>query len=74
MTAKINWTVIDQIGEALGVGYRARQKWRQRNHIPHKYRLQIVIRTRGAIGAEDFLAMDRENGKVAAKKISKKRG
>lgn len=53
-----DWSVIDRIGRELGVGYRARQKWRQRNCVPHKYRLAIIQATGGVITAQQFQAMD----------------
>lgn len=60
MSETLDWTILDRIGQALGVNRSARQKWRQRQHIPHKYRLPIISATGGVISAHDFEAMDRK--------------
>ena len=71
----VDWTLIDSIGEQLGVAYRARQKWRIRKVIPHKYRIEMLHRSGGRITLKTFEHIDRaraSGGKRAAKaKISK---
>jgi hypothetical protein len=50
----------------LEVEYWARRKWRQRQHVPHRWRLAIIAAARGSIKPEDFYAMDRQNKRNAA--------
>lgn len=60
MVAKpiIDWQVVCAIAEKLGVSYDARAKWRQRNHIPHKWRILLINNSDGALSWADFKKMD----------------
>ena len=60
----IDWNAIDRVAMTLGVSYRARQKWRQRGTVPHKWRLPILQVTGGVIGAEHFAALDRRRERL----------
>lgn len=62
MVAKsiIDWSIIDRIANALGVSYDARAKWRQRNHIPHKWRIHLINNSDGALSWADFKKMDNQ--------------
>jgi len=62
----IDWDLIDHLAEKQGVEYWARRKWRQRGHVPHKWRLAIIMASRGRIKPWDFAEMDRMNGGGAA--------
>ena len=62
----IDWDLIDRLAEKQGVEYWARRKWRQRQHVPHKWRLAIIMASRGRIKPWDFAEMDRNNGGNAA--------
>lgn len=61
MTTKsqINWDLIDSVAEKLNVDYWARRKWRQRGHVPYKWRLPLINASRGSISLRDFDALDR---------------
>lgn len=64
----VDWCVVDRIGQDLGVSYRARQKWRQRKCVPHKYRLAIIQATGGVINAQQFAAMDSDRQQAKTRK------
>lgn len=49
-----DWNLIDQAAKALGVGKEARKKWRQRNIVPHRWRLPLIRETDGKISADLF--------------------
>jgi hypothetical protein len=51
---KLDWDLVDQAAKALGVGKQARRKWRQRNSVPHKWRLPLIEETDGKITSETF--------------------
>lgn len=43
--ATLNWDLVDQEAERLGVGREARKKWKQRaTGVPHAWRIRIVER------------------------------
>jgi hypothetical protein len=52
---RTNWALIDLIAQRLGVKTEARRKWRQRNSVPHKWRLALILASGGALSANDFL-------------------
>jgi hypothetical protein len=62
----LDWELVDRLAEGLAVEYWARRKWRQRNHIPHKWRLEIIRASRGRIRPEHFHVMDKNNKGRAA--------
>jgi hypothetical protein len=61
--SEINWNLIDTYAELKGVSYWARRKWRQRNHVPHKWRWGLIMDSDGKISVKHFDRMDREGGK-----------
>ena len=50
----INFERINAIGERLGASYEARKKWRQRGHIPFRWRVAIVQASNGEFTLDDF--------------------
>ena len=36
------WKIVLGIAEGLGVALEARRKWRQRGHVPYRWRLPIL--------------------------------
>lgn len=65
-TNHLDWDLVDRLAEELEVEYWARRKWRQRNHVPHRWRLAIIAAARGRIKPEHFQAMDRKQKRNAA--------
>ena len=64
--SQIDWDLIDTYAELKGVSYWARRKWRQRNHVPHKWRIGLVWWSNGRIDLKWFQDMDKQNrGKAA---------
>lgn len=63
---KIDWDLIDAYAEKLGVSYWARRKWRQRNHVPYKWRISLAWWSNGRVKLEWFQNMDKENQREAA--------
>jgi hypothetical protein len=59
--SKINWNLIDILAERQGVSYWARRKWRQRNHVPHKWRWGLIMDSDGKISVQHFDQLDSEN-------------
>lgn len=57
----IDWNLIDTLAEQQGVSYWARRKWRQRNHVPHKWRWGIILDSDGRVSAMHFDRMDAQN-------------
>jgi len=64
--SQIDWDLIDTFAERQGVSYWARCKWRQRNHVPHKWRLGLIWWSDGRITAKHFAKMDEQNREEAA--------
>ena len=64
--SQIDWDLIDSLAEKQGVTYWARCKWRQRNHVPYKWRMHFVATSRGRIKFEHFNEMDKQNQGEAA--------
>ena len=62
----IDWDKIDTLAKAIGVSYWARRKWRQRNHVPHKWRWKFIWLSGKTISAKHFDEMDRQNRGEAA--------
>jgi hypothetical protein len=60
---QIDWELIERLAEGLGVTYWARRKWRQRQHIPYKWRLHITIASKGSVKPEHFLFLDRRRSR-----------
>jgi hypothetical protein len=56
------WDLILRAAEVLGVGRHARTKWKQRQHVPHRWRLQIIEATNGVVGWKHFTEMDEARG------------
>lgn len=64
--SKIDWDLIDDYAERLGVSYWARRKWRQRNHVPWKWRIALSWLSKERINLDWFSYMDRQNRRNAA--------
>ena len=39
----MDWDEVERAAEALGIPYFTRKKWRQRDHVPYKWRYDIMI-------------------------------
>ena len=48
----IDWDLIDTYAERQGVSYWARRKWRQRNHVPYKWRIALAWWSDGRISLD----------------------
>jgi hypothetical protein len=50
------WKAVDTLAAELGVSAEARRKWRERDTVPHRWRLPILQRAAGRfeITAETF--------------------
>ena len=48
------WELIDKTAAQIGVGEGARRKWRERGHVPYRWRLPIIQAAAGEITALDF--------------------
>ena len=59
MVKTTNWDLIEKLAQELGVTKHATAKWRQRNTVPHKWRLPIVLKSGGLIRWDDYRRMDR---------------
>lgn len=64
--SKIDWDLIDAYAERQGVSYWARRKWRQRNHVPWRWRIGLVWSSDGRISLDWFNSMDKQNRRNAA--------
>lgn len=60
---QISWELIDLLAEGLGVSYWARRKWRERENVPYKWRLPLIMASKGALSAKDFDLMDRRRAR-----------
>jgi DNA-binding transcriptional regulator YdaS (Cro superfamily) len=58
-TTTLNWALIDEAGEKLGITSVARKKWRRRG-IPPKWWLPIERATEGEVELEQLDAFNRE--------------
>jgi len=65
MTKDEKWDLILKLAENMGVSYEARMKWRQRQIVPHKWRINIVISSDEKLTFADFTRMDRIKDKQA---------
>ena len=59
--SQIDWDLIDSLAEKQGVSYWARRKWRQRNHVPHKWRWGLILDSDGRISVKHFNQLDNQN-------------
>lgn len=59
MQKNLDWELVERIAGELGVTPHACAKWRQRNSIPHKWRLSIVLKSGGLVRWDHFVKMDR---------------
>jgi hypothetical protein len=64
--SQIDWDLIDTFAEQQGVSYWARRKWRQRNHVPWKWRIALAWWSDGRISLDWFQSMDKQNRRKAA--------
>jgi len=61
----LDWDIVDQAAVQLGVPYFTRRKWRQRNNVPYKWRLPLIVHTNGILYAALFDEHDKRRGKEA---------
>ena len=59
------WDLILDAAEKLGVGRYARMKWRNRNMVPHRWRVDIIRLTNGVVGWHHFRDMDAQSRNAA---------
>jgi hypothetical protein len=62
----IDWDLVELVAEVLGVPYFTYKKWRQRNHVPYKWRLDLILASKGKITADDFIVHDKRKLERAA--------
>lgn len=67
MVKTTNWDLIEKLAQELGVTKHATAKWRQRNTVPHKWRLPIVLKSGGLIRWDDYRRMDRAGARAAGR-------
>jgi hypothetical protein len=59
----LDWMLIDRAAEAIGVSRESRKKWRQRNHVPHRWRLPLITQTGGLLSVNDFVNHDKKRSR-----------
>jgi hypothetical protein len=59
----LDWMLIDRAAEAIGVSRESRKKWRQRNHVPYRWRLPLITQTNGLLSVNDFVNHDKKRKK-----------
>jgi len=62
----MEWDYIEKAADAIGIPYFTRKKWRQRDHVPYKWRHEIIEISQGTVTHEMFLAMDKRKRLVFA--------
>jgi hypothetical protein len=62
----MNWDEVEKAAEELGIPYFTRKKWRQRDHVPYKWRHDIMVLSKGKITHEDFLQLDKRKRLMVA--------
>ena len=62
----MNWDEVEKAAEELGIPYFTRKKWRQRDHVPYKWRHDIMVLAKGKITHEDFLQLDKRKRLMVA--------
>jgi hypothetical protein len=55
----MSWDAIEKAAEEIGIEYFTRKKWRQRDHVPYKWRQEIIQASKGAVTYADFMMMDK---------------
>ena len=56
---QLDWDAVDAFATRNGVKYVTRRGWRHQG-IPHKYRLDLIASTAGAVSREQIEAHDRK--------------
>jgi len=62
----MDWDEVERAAEALGIPYFTRKKWRQRDHVPYKWRYDIMILSKGKIKHNDFIELDKRKRLMVA--------
>ena len=62
----MDWDEVERAAEALGIPYFTRKKWRQRYHVPYKWRYDIMILSKGKIKHDDFIELDKRKRLMVA--------
>ena len=57
MSTTLDWELVEEIAESLGVLPRTREKWRERGSVPHKWRLPIIRASAGKFSLDAFDGM-----------------
>jgi hypothetical protein len=60
MKTDYEWDLILRAAEKLGVSRHARTKWKNRQMVPHRWRLDIIQMTKGAVNWDYFRQMDEQ--------------
>jgi len=53
-TFELDWPLIEEAADALGVSVKALEKWREREKVPHKWRIPIILWAKGKIPLDAF--------------------
>ena len=56
----LQWDLILQCADELGVSKYSRIKWKQRQMVPHRWRWDIIRMTKGAVNWDYFEQMDEQ--------------
>jgi len=62
----MNWDAIEKAADAIGIPYFTRKKWRQRDHVPYRWRQEIIEASQGSVTYETFMEMDKRKRLVFA--------
>jgi hypothetical protein len=65
MTTDYQWDLILRAAEEMGVSRHARMKWKHRQMVPHKWRLEIIKRSRSVVTWDYFRKMDDQARRAA---------
>lgn len=49
----VDWRLIAVLADALGVKRETVDKWRERRSVPHRWRLQLILQSKGQLSIND---------------------
>lgn len=49
----VDWKLIGFIAETLGVEANTVEKWRERKSVPHKWRIRLILESKGRLTIDD---------------------
>lgn len=61
----MNWSLIDNAARVLGIRYNTRKQWKHRNHVPYKWRIELMA-TDPRITPDMFSEHDKQKKAIAA--------